>query len=73
MKSYHDSYRYSSIKFNDFLMTFPRHILTFLVCHRELKPPDLLFAVSDLYDTPEKSIYDVKKSLNFIDEYLYEP
>ena len=30
-------------KFNDFLMTFPYHIWTFLECHRDLKPPDPLF------------------------------
>ena len=29
--------------------------------------------VSDLCDTPEKPIYSVEKSLNLIDEYLYEP
>jgi len=29
--------------------------------------------VSDTCDTPEKPKYAVDKSLNFIDEYLYEP
>jgi len=31
-----------------FLVTFPLHILAFLECRRDLKPPDPLFAASCL-------------------------
>jgi len=45
----HGSYIYSSIKFNDFSMTFPKHIMTFLELHWDLKPPFLkLHTCSDL-------------------------
>jgi len=44
--SYHGSYKYSSIKFNDFSMTFPQYILTISGVSYGFETP--IFAASGL-------------------------